>query len=147
MFLFGSRGPWPGLPTPFRGNFSFAQLVLFARWWEKYLPKCCQHKQTGSREDKTVLSEHSTTKSNIPIEFGWNWRGENKTSQHSLLKSHICRIRKLDPAVNEDYLIQENSFELIRFWTPPSHTHTPFLESNFLTLSSEDILFQSSPNK
>ena len=29
--------------------------------WETYLPKRRQHKQTGSRQDKTVLSEHSTT--------------------------------------------------------------------------------------
>ena len=28
---------------------------------EKYLPKRRQHKHTGSRQDKTVLSEHSTT--------------------------------------------------------------------------------------
>ena len=28
---------------------------------EKYLSKRRQHKQTGSRQDKTVLSEHSTT--------------------------------------------------------------------------------------
>ena len=30
---------------------------------QKYLPKRRQHKQTGSRQDKAVLLEHSTTKS------------------------------------------------------------------------------------
>ena len=54
----------------------------------------------------------------LKVTFQLNLAGieEEKTKHpNSLLKSHICRIRKLDPAVNEDYLIQENSFELIRF--------------------------------
>ena len=43
------------------------QPSFFARLWEKYLSKRRQHKQTGSRQDETVLSEHSTTSSVVPV--------------------------------------------------------------------------------
>ena len=79
MLCFFSVAEAHGLlyPRPSDENFSFAHLELFARDGRSISPNVANINKLV--QDKTVLSEHSTTNSNIPVKFGWDSRGENNT--------------------------------------------------------------------